>query len=107
MPAIRLSSICGCLALATAAACSDGSPAGTSPQTASNRPYLLERVDDAAVVQLYADDFAKRPLKDRILMWHLAQAAIAGRDIFYDQQSANGLEMRELIEAVISHPTSV
>ena len=58
-------------------------PAATSAATA-NRPYLLERVDDAAIVQLYADGFGDLSLKEKTLVWHLYQAAIAGRDIFYD-----------------------
>ena len=65
----------------------------------ADRPYLLERVDDAAVVQLYADGFANLPLKDKTLIWHLSQAAIAGRDIFYDQRYAHNLEMRDILEA--------
>ncbi|MEO8483537.1 MAG: peptidase M49 [Acidobacteriota bacterium] len=99
---------CGALTLAMSTACSNKTPtpAPAQPAAAPERRYLLERVDDAAVVQLYADGFAGRPLKDRILMWHLAQAAIAGRDIYYDQQSAHALEMRELIEAVVAHPGS-
>jgi dipeptidyl-peptidase-3 len=99
---------CGAAALALSA-CSNKAPAPaatTAPQTSAERRYLLERVDDAAVVQVYADAFSTRPLKDRILMWHLAEAAIAGRDIFYDQESAHGLEMRELVEAVVAHPGS-
>jgi len=32
---------------------------------------------------------------------------IAGRDIFYDQKHADALEMRELLEAVITHPGGV
>jgi dipeptidyl-peptidase-3 len=68
---------------------------------------LLDRVDDAAVVQLYADGFSALPLKEKTLVWHLYEAAIAGRDIFYDQKSAHGLEMRDAIEAIVSHPTGV
>ncbi len=100
---------CVATALALSAACSNKAPtpaASTAPPPVADRRYLLERVDDAAVVQVYADGFSTRPLKDRILMWHLAEAAIAGRDIFYDQESAHGLEMRELIEAVVAHPGS-
>ena len=53
-----------------------------NPATAADRKYLLERVDDAAVVQLYADGFSELPLKEKTLVWHLYQAALAGRDIF-------------------------
>jgi dipeptidyl-peptidase III len=87
--------------------CRRPAPAQASQSASPARRYLLERVDDAAVVQVYADAFSSRPLNDRILMWHLAQAAIAGRDIFYDQQSAHGLEMRDVLEGVLLHPTGV
>jgi dipeptidyl-peptidase III len=65
------------------------------------RPYLLERVGEAAVVQLYADGFDKLAPREKALVWHLAQAAIAGRDIYFDQRYAHGLEMRELLEALV------
>jgi dipeptidyl-peptidase-3 len=68
------------------------------------RNYLLERVDEAAVVQLYADGFAALPTDQKILLWHLYQAAIAGRDIFYDQRYAHNLDMRDVLEAIITHP---
>ena len=64
-----------------------GSPPAPAPAAEAPRKYLLERVDDAAVVQLYADGFASLPLKEKTLIWHLSQAAIAGRDIYYDQKS--------------------
>ncbi len=71
------------------------------------KKYLLERVDDAAVVQVYADGFSRLPLKDKILTWHLYQAALAGRDIYYDQRHANALEMRGILEGVLRHPKGV
>jgi dipeptidyl-peptidase-3 len=80
---------------------SDQTPA--PPQVGTERPYLLERVGEAAVVQLYADGFRDLPPRGRILVWHLAQAAIAGRDIFYDQRYAHNLEMRDVLEALVEH----
>ena len=68
----------------------------------SDRPYLLERVGEAAIVQLYADGFAALSLNDKILTWHLYQAAIAGRDIYYDQRYAHNLEMREVLEEIVT-----
>ena len=79
----------------------------TKPATAADRKYLLERVEDAAVVQLYADGFSELPLKEKTLVWHLYQAAIAGRDIFYDQRYAHSLEMRDVLEAIVSHKAAV
>ncbi|MGD9903509.1 MAG: peptidase M49 [Vicinamibacterales bacterium] len=70
---------------------------------APTRPYLLERVDDAAVVQLYADGFADLPLDQKLLIWHLYEAALAGRDIYYDQRYRLGLAMRDFLEALVTH----
>jgi dipeptidyl-peptidase-3 len=78
-------------------------PAPTTPVAPSERAYLLERVGEAAVVQLYADGFRDLARGDKILVWHLAQAAIAGRDIFYDQRYAHNLEMRDVLEAIVTH----
>ena len=79
-------------------------PAAASPD---NRKYMLERVDDAAVVQLYADGFSELPLKEKTLVWHLYQAAIAGRDIYYDQKHRDALEMRGILEQIVAHPQAI
>ena len=72
-----------------------------------DRKYLLERVDDAAVAQLYADGFTSLPLDQKLLLWHLYCAALAGRDIYYDQRYAHNLEMRDVLEEIITHPHGV
>src|SRR5262245_26962947 len=78
------------------------SPASAPPAAPTDRTYLLERVGEAAVVQVYADGFRELPLREKTLIWHLAQAAIAGRDIFYDQRYAHNLEMRDVLEAMVT-----
>jgi len=80
-------------------------PATADPT--AERKYLLERVDDAAVAQIYADGFEALPLQQKQLIWHLYQAALAGRDIFYDQRYAHNLEMRAVLEEIITHPSGV
>src|SRR3954464_6573403 len=72
-----------------------------------DRAYLVERVGEAAVVQVYADGFRDLPLREKTLIWHLVQAAIAGRDIFYDQRYRHNLEMRDVLEAIVAHPAGV
>jgi dipeptidyl-peptidase III len=79
-------------------------PAPAAPPAAAARMYLLERVDEAAVVQVYADGFEALTLREQTLIWHLSQAAQAGRDIFYDQRYAPSLVMRDVLEAIISRP---
>ena len=73
----------------------------------AGRQYLLERVDDAAVVQLYADGFERLALREKTLIWHLYQAALAGRDIYYDQRYVHNLDMREVLEEILTHPDGV
>ena len=60
-------------------------------------------MDDAAVVQIYVDGFEQLPLRDKVLVYHLAQAAIAGRDIFIDQKYKHSLDIRDLIEELLTH----
>src|SRR5213083_826433 len=77
-------------------------PSPSTTAASTDRIYLLERVGEAAVVQVYADGFRDLPLREKTLVWHLAQAAIAGRDIFYDQRYVHNLEMRDVLEAIVA-----
>lgn len=99
------------------AACSSPAPSQSQPASpaaaskpaapAGDRKYLLDRVDDAAIVQLYADGFSSLPLKQKTLIYHLYLAALAGRDIFIDQKHKDALEMREVIEQIVAYPQGV
>lgn len=73
----------------------------------TDRRYQLERIDDAAVVQLYDDGFAALSLNEKRLVWHLYEAALWGRDIFYDQRHRHNLAMRDVLEAVIRFPAGI
>ena len=66
----------------------------------SDRRYELGRVGGTAVAQLYADGFDDLQLSDKILAFHLAQAAIAGRDIAIDQRFAYALPIRHVLESM-------
>ena len=78
-----------------------------APPNSDTRTYLLEQIDDAAVVQLYADGFESLELREKVLVWHLYQAAIAGRDIYYDQRHRHNLGIREVLEAIVTHAMGV
>src|SRR4029079_282548 len=108
-PALLALTLAGCSSPSTPApspseTAKPAAPAAASP---SDRKYLLERVDDAAVVQLYADGFSSLPLKQKTLIYHLYEAALAGRDIYIDQRHRNALGMRGVIEQVIANPQGV
>src|SRR5687767_14970005 len=83
----------------------DTTPVAEAPP--DTRPYLLEQIDDAAVVQLYADGFATLTLNEKTVVYHLYRAAIAGRDIYYDQRHRFNLGMRRLLEEILRHPSGI
>jgi dipeptidyl-peptidase-3 len=109
LAAVLAVSVSACAGEAPRAPAATPSPAANPAPAApaADRKYLLERVDDAAVAQLYADGFAGLPLREKTLIWHLYEAALAGRDIFYDQKHRDALEMRGIIEQIVAHPQGV
>ncbi len=78
------------------------------PSTSTDtRPYLLETVGEYAVSRVYADGFEDLSKKDRALAFYLYRAALAGRDIFYDQMGRDVLEIRDLLEEILIHPQGI
>jgi len=81
-------------------------------QPASDRKYAIEKIQmgdfgPVRIVQLYADGFEKLSLKEKIFTYYLAQSAIAARDIAIDQRHRYALEVRELLEAIYTHPKGI
>ncbi len=85
---------------------SSGSGSAEEPASES-RKYLLERVGDVAIVQLHVDGFDQLPVDQKILIYHLSQAAIAGRDIYIDQRYRYSLRLRDVLEEIITHSDGV
>jgi len=82
------------LALATAALAAP--PAGPSP--------LALRIGDRAFIQVQTPSFAALSRQQKILAYHLTQAAIQLDPIFYDQMSTYGLEAKRLLGAMVEDP---
>jgi dipeptidyl-peptidase-3 len=83
-------------------------PATATAQTAAaQRKYLLEQVGPLAVIQIYADGFDQLSPNQRLLAYYLAQAGIAGDPIYYDQISPYGLELKQLLEGIWTHPEGI
>ncbi|MCA8976681.1 MAG: peptidase M49 [Planctomycetes bacterium] len=70
------------------------------PIAADGRRHLLDRVDNSVIVQLYADGFDALSRDDKLLAYHLSQAAIAGRDINLDQRFVYNLPLRWILESL-------
>jgi dipeptidyl-peptidase-3 len=73
----------------------------------TERTYLVEKVGNVASVQLYADGFEDLSLEDKILAYYLYRAAVAGRDMAYDQIHRHGLAIRSTLEEIITHSQGI
>jgi dipeptidyl-peptidase-3 len=73
----------------------------------AQRKCLLERAGKVAIVQLYADGFEELSLEEKVKAYYLCQAALAGRDIAYDQIHRCGLSIRNVLEEIVTHPRGI
>jgi dipeptidyl-peptidase III len=94
------------LALAAALAACGGRRGAMTPAV-EGRPYLLETAGEYAISRLYADGFEELTPRERVLAFYLSRAALAGRDIYYDQMGRDGLEIRDLLEEILTTPRTV
>ncbi|HSM32175.1 MAG TPA: hypothetical protein VK854_15870 [Woeseiaceae bacterium] len=85
--------------LALAACGKDPAPAATAPE----QPFevSVDRFADVEVLRYEVPGFDQLSLRDKKLAYYLSQAALAGRDIIYDQNYEHNLRIRKLLSAVI------
>jgi dipeptidyl-peptidase-3 len=88
----RILALC-CLACVPAV--TSGSPP-PSPAT--------ERIGPTVFMELQAPSLEALPLRDKLLAYHLTQAAIQLDPIFYDQMSSYGLVAKRLLGALVEDP---
>ncbi len=84
-----------------------GAEAAPANAAAASRRYLIEQAGSFAVTQIYADGFDGLTPRERVLAYHLAEAGIAGDPIYYDQIASYGLELKQLLEGIWTHPAGI
>jgi dipeptidyl-peptidase-3 len=94
-----------CVSLASS--CTREVPKEVSHKLEEPRKYKLERVGPANAVQLYADGFEQLKPTERIFVYYLSLAALAGRDIAIDQHHRKALEVRQLFEQIHQHSAGI
>ncbi len=60
--------------------------------------YNVDRFYDVEVLRYQVPGFDQLTLKQKQLVWYLSEAALQGRDIFYDQNGAYNLRIRRTLE---------
>lgn len=74
-----------------------------SAQAPSTSP-LVERIGARGYLQVEAPSYSKLPLSQKLVAYHLYQAAVRLDPIFYDQMSSYGLTAKRLLGAMVERP---
>lgn len=62
--------------------------------------WQTEQFADIRILRYRVDGFDQLPLQQKLMVWHLYQAALAGRDIIYDQNYKHNLLLRKVLEVL-------
>ncbi len=62
--------------------------------------YTNEQFADIQMLRYKVEGFEKLSLRQKTLIYHLSEAALAGRDILFDQNGRYNLRIRDLLETV-------
>ena len=63
----------------------------------------VERFADLQLLRYEVPGFALLPLRQKLLVYYLAEAALLGRDILWDQNCCHGLRLRQTLEAIYTN----
>lgn len=76
-----------------------GGTLSTTAQT-DDFKYTNEQFADIQMLRYKVEGFEKLSLRQKTLIYHLSEAALAGRDILFDQNGRYNLRIRDLLETV-------
>lgn len=65
-----------------------------------NFQYVVDRFADIEVLRYKVPAFEDLSLRQKLLIYHLTEAALAGRDILWDQNGKDNLALRDLMENI-------
>jgi dipeptidyl-peptidase III len=84
----------------TVYACGQKNAPETEPETTPEIEYLVDRFADVNVMRYNIPGWDSLSLDQKKLVYYLSQAAIAGRDIIYDQNYRHNLVIRRTLETI-------
>ena len=79
--------------------------ASCSQSPKGEAPWIVDRFDDIKVIRYEVPGFDELPLREKELIYYLAEAAKSGRDILYDQNCRMNLPVRRTLEVVYENYT--
>lgn len=63
--------------------------------------YIVEQFDDIRILRYKVPAFEDLSLKQKLFVYYLSRAALAGRDILWDQNNKYNLQIRKLLEKIL------
>lgn len=90
--------MCG-LAVCGLASCGGGEQKAKTEESAQ-QPWTLEQFADLRIMRYEIPGWDSLTPQQRVLCYYLSEAALCGRDIIYDQNGADNLTIRRLLEAM-------
>ena len=69
----------------------------------SDFKHLSEQFADLRIIRYEVPGFDELPLQQKKLLYYLSEAALAGRDIIYDQNYRHNLTIRRTLEEIIKN----
>jgi dipeptidyl-peptidase-3 len=67
-----------------------------------NFKYQTEQFADIGILRYKVPGYEKLTIKQKELVYYLYEAALSGRDIYYDQNNKNNLFIRKTLEAIVT-----
>ncbi len=95
--------ILGFALLFSAISCGDKKPDSTAANTTPpSDQVLLDSFADLQVLQYELPGWDKLDLRQKTFIYYLSEAALAGRDIIYDQHCKHNLAVRKTLEGIFN-----
>jgi len=69
--------------------------------------YTVDRFADVRIIRYQVPGFEELPKEKKVLLYYLHEAAMAGRDIIYDQNYRHNLQIRKVLEAVVMNENEI
>lgn len=63
--------------------------------------YVVDEFDDIRILSYRVPGFGKLSLEEKLFVYYLSRAALAGRDILWDQNNAYNLRIRRILERIL------
>lgn len=82
--------------------CNQNEGTKTNMNNDDNFKFLTEQFADLSILRYQVPGFDELTTKQKELVYYLYEAALAGRDIYYDQNYKYNLKVRRTLEAIVS-----